>query len=123
MSNPTTLTQMQDEIKDIVVKMFNMNAENVNSNIVDTISQKAIRITGAQKLEGGHSTQVTIIVRQIGENKFQVAGTGQINSDTFTIGGKEVRCKTEQLPTAVMKIITISRTKRPQKKRRFSFGR
>ena len=122
-SNPSTLMQMQDQLKDIVAKMFNISGENIKASTVDTLSQKAIRITGFQQLEGGHKTQISIIIKQIGKNKFQVAGSGQVNSDTFTIGGKEVRCQIEHLQTAVMKVITDSRAKRPQKKRRFPFRR
>lgn len=115
MSDSPTLIQMQEQIRDIFAKILDVNPEDIKKEISDTLSQQEVRLKGMKQLEDGRFVQGNIVIKQIGKNRFQIAGTIRENSESYVIG-KDVECAVESIPTVLLRLVSDSRVRKPKKK-------
>jgi len=115
LSDSPTLIQMQEQIRDIFAKILDVNPEDIKKEISDTLSQQEVRLKGMKQLEDGRFVQGNIVIKQIGKNRFQIAGTIRENSESYVIG-KDVECAVESIPTVLLRLVSDSRVRKPKKK-------
>ena len=122
MSDNPTLIQMQEQIRSIFAKILDVNAEDIKKEVSDTLSQQELRLKGMKQKEDGTFVQGSVVVKQVGKNKFQIAGNIVEDHDSYVIG-KDVECQVESIPTVLLKLVSESRLKKPKKKSLIPFRR
>ena len=79
--------------------MLGIDVADVKKEISDT-AQQEIKLRAMKTMDDGRFMQATIIIKQIGKNKFQIAGSIRDGENNYVIG-KEIQCSVESVPSVL----------------------